>query len=227
MEKMYKNERCLVFDESGNLGSDGKYFVIACIDTYDYKSVYNSMKRKIKQAKDLFPKLGEMHQYEIKAKDAYPCVKYHILETLNKKNIKIHYIVADLDWVKPILLKDKNIFYNFITKLLLDSIISDSDKNTVINIIMDNKTTKVTSKDSLFDYIKLYFNGDKDYEIEFNCMYKDSDASDAYVVQAADYVANAVYNQYEFGNSDYISQAPDVIGRVCRFPYSHFGMKKI
>lgn len=223
---MYKNERCLIFDESGNLGSDGKYFVIACIDTYDYKSVYNIMKRKIKQAKVLFPKLGTMHQYEIKAKDAYPCVKYHILETLNTKDIKIHYIVADLDWVKPILLKDKNIFYNYITKVLLDKIITDKDKCSVINIIMDNKTTKVTSKDSLFDYIKLYFNGDKDYEIDFNCMYKDSDTSDAYVVQASDYVANAIYNQYEYNNSDYISQASSVIGYVCRFPYSHFGMKK-
>lgn len=25
---MYSNERCLIFDESGNLGADGRYFVI-------------------------------------------------------------------------------------------------------------------------------------------------------------------------------------------------------
>lgn len=38
----YKNERCLIFDESGNLGSSGRYFVIACIDTMNYKSLHNA-----------------------------------------------------------------------------------------------------------------------------------------------------------------------------------------
>ena len=52
---MYDNERCLIFDESGNLGVLGRYFVISCIDTMNAKSLHNIMKRKLKQAGDKFP----------------------------------------------------------------------------------------------------------------------------------------------------------------------------
>ena len=50
----YTNERCLIFDESGNLGSSGRYFVIACIDTKNYKALHNIMKRKLGIAKRQF-----------------------------------------------------------------------------------------------------------------------------------------------------------------------------
>ena len=79
---MYDNERCLIFDESGNLGVSGRYFVISCIDTMNAKSLHNVMKRKLKQAGNKFPELKTLHAHEIKAKDAYPCVKYHILESI-------------------------------------------------------------------------------------------------------------------------------------------------
>ena len=44
---MYDNERCLIFDESGNLGTSGRYFVISCIDTRNAKSLHNIMKKKL------------------------------------------------------------------------------------------------------------------------------------------------------------------------------------
>ncbi len=55
---MYENERCIIFDESGNLGRVGRYFVIACIDTKECKALHNIMKRKLKDAQKLFPNLG-------------------------------------------------------------------------------------------------------------------------------------------------------------------------
>ena len=64
---MYKNERCIIFDESGNLGSSGRYFVIACIDTKEAKSLHNIMKRKLGLAKNKFPQLN-IHANEIKPK---------------------------------------------------------------------------------------------------------------------------------------------------------------
>lgn len=67
---MYNNERCLIFDESGNLGASGRYFVISCIDTMNAKSLHNIMKRKLKQAGNMFPALAAMHSHEIKAKIA-------------------------------------------------------------------------------------------------------------------------------------------------------------
>ena len=51
----FNNERHLIFDESGNLGKDGRYFVIACIDTNNIKELHNIMKRKIETARLKFP----------------------------------------------------------------------------------------------------------------------------------------------------------------------------
>ena len=79
---MYAGERCIIFDESGNLGKSGRYFVIARIDTKECKSLHNIMKRKLKLADDKFPDMKKEHAHEIKAVDAYPCVKYHILECI-------------------------------------------------------------------------------------------------------------------------------------------------
>ena len=106
---MYDNERCLIFDESGNLGVSGRYFVISCIDTMNAKALHNIMKRKLKQAGDKYPELRTLHVHEIKAKDAYPCVKYHILESILSKDVTISYIVVDLHYTEKRLLKDKNI----------------------------------------------------------------------------------------------------------------------
>lgn len=220
---MYKGERCIIFDESGNLGKSGRYFVIACIDTKECKSLHNIMKRKLKVAGDKFPEIKKGHSHEIKAVDAYPCVKSHILECIVSKNISISYIVVDLKHVKEKLLEDKNILYNYVMKILLDRMITVSDTGTKINILCDNKTTKITSRNSFEDYIKIYFNCEKDYEINLNVKYLDSDAGDAFIIQAADYVANAIYSFYEFESDVYSSVLIPKVKNIEKFPYEKFG----
>ena len=73
---MYAGERCIIFDESGNLGKSGRYFVIACIDTSECKSLHNIMKRKLKIADDIFPGMKKGHAYEIKAVEKFPYDKF-------------------------------------------------------------------------------------------------------------------------------------------------------
>ena len=216
-------DRYLIFDESGNLGSGGRYFVIACIDTTDYKALNNVMKRKLGKAKLLFPALAKLHSHEIKAKDAYPCVKYHILEVIAAKNLTISYIVADLKHVKPSLLKEKNIFYNYMMKLLVESLITSKDKKKSIQIIYDNHSTKVGSLNSMDDYLRLDLNYEKGYDIDLSFKRMDSDASDAYPVQAADYVANALYAKYEYDESVYYNLFKHIIHSQLRFPTKKFG----
>lgn len=200
---MYKNERCLIFDESGNLGMSGRYFVIACIDTTNAKSLHNIMKKKLKQAADKFPELKNLHAHEIKAKDAYPCIKYHILECICSKDISISYIAVDLLHTSDKLLKDKNILYNFAAKILISRLITHKDNGSTVNIIFDNKTTKIASKNSLREYIIAYLVYEEGLDVNIHFEYKDSDAGDAFIIQAADYVANALYNKYEYGNNIY------------------------
>lgn len=218
--KYNKNEKYIIFDESGNLGQSGRYFVISCIETDYYKSVYNLMHKKINQAKKVFPELS-IHNNEIKAKDAYPMVKYHILECLTSKNIKIHYIVADLLHIDKKLLDEKNIFYNYLIRLLLDKII-DSNSSKV-NIIFDNHSTKVSSKNSLFEYLKIHFIYDKNFNIDFNLQFCDSDSNNGYCIQAIDYIANAIYSKYEYTYFEFYNIIEDKVINKMEFPYNDFG----
>lgn len=215
-------DRCLIFDESGNMGTQGRYFVIACIDTYDRKALHNIMKRKLLQAKKLFPELST-HANEIKAAEAYPCIKYHLLECIATKNLNISYIVADLKHVDPTLLKDKNLLYNYIMKILIDNLVCFSDKGKKLNIVSDNKTLKVPSKNSFEDYIKIHLNYERKLNMDISVRFLDSDAIDAYIVQAADYVANAIYTYYEYNNADYFNQINGIINVCEKFPRTKFG----
>ena len=220
---MYLGERCLIFDESGNLGSKGRYFVIACIDTTNAKELHNIIKRKIKKADELFPEIKKNHSNEIKAKDAYPCVKYHIIESIVSKDLSISYIVIDLKHVKDKLLKDKNILYNYAAKLLITRLITNNDNNQTVNIIFDNKTTKIASTNSLKEYIIAHILYEEDLDVSIHFEYKDSDAGDAFIIQAADYVANAIYTKYEEDNSIYSELMDEKYNIQVYFPYKNFG----
>lgn len=216
-------ERYLIFDESGNLGTSGRYFVIACIDTKNYKALHNVMKRKLGIAKRQFQELACLHAHEIKAKDAYPSIKYHILEVIASKDLTISYIVADLKYVKPNLLKDKNILSNFLMKLLISSLVSEKDNGAKLNIICDNHTTKIASGNSFEEYIKLQLLYEKQYDLDLNIVYMDSDDRNAYPVQAADYVANALYGWYEYGDKLYYNRFKSKIHNALKFPVRPFG----
>ncbi len=223
-KQTYRNERCIIFDESGNLGSAGRYFVIACIDTHSYKSLHNVMMRKLGIARKLFPEIINGHAHEIKASDAYPCVKHHIIECIAAKDISVSYIVLDKKYATPELLVDKNIMYNYLSKILLAKMIGKEDSGKVIHILCDNHTTKITSLNSFADYIKIYFNYEQDLGIDIDVQYLDSDSAEAYVIQAADYVANAVWTRYEYNYDTYA----DILNKKYqiqeRFPYKMFGI---
>lgn len=216
-------DRYLIFDESGNLGNSGRYFVIACIDTSSVKSLHNIMHKKLGIAKKLFPELSAIHSNEIKAKDAYPCIKHHILECIAKKDLTISYIVADLSHIEERLLRDKNILYNYLMKLLIERLVTENDNGKTIHIICDNHTTKVASKNSFSEYIKLYLLYDKGYDVELDIQLLDSDANNAYIVQAADYVANSLYGHYEYANLLYSSLLTGKYKVQMLFPWQHFG----
>lgn len=220
---MYDNERCLIFDESGNLGVSGRYFVISCIDTMNAKSLHNIMKRKLKQASDKFPELKTLHAHEIKAKDAYPCVKYHILESILSKDVTISYVVVDLRYIEERLLKDKNILYNFASKILISRLITKADEGKTVNVLFDNKTTKIASKNSLREYIIAHIVYEEGLDVNINFEYKDSDAGDAFIIQAADYVANGLYANYEYNNETYENLIRKKVNVVQHFPYKNFG----
>lgn len=118
---------------------------------------------------------------------------------------------------------DKNIMYNFASKILISHLITKRDEGTTINIVFDQKTSKITSKDSLRDYIITYLIYEQGLDLKINFEYKNSDAGDAYIIQAADYVANAIYSKYEYNAEIYSNIIAPKVNKTQHFPYKSFG----
>lgn len=217
-------DRFLIFDESGNLGSNGRYFVVSCIDTCNAKEIQNLMKRKIGLARTQFPALATLHTHEVKAKDAYPCIKYHIAECLAKKDLTISYIVADLQQTPANLLIEKNMYYNFLIKKLIEEIVTPADAGNNISIIYDNHSTRTGSVNSLDEYLTLSLIYERRLNISLKFARLDSNDKNAYHVQAADYVANALYTHYEFNNDLYYDILRPKINCKILYPLGKFGL---
>lgn len=223
MGKGYKGTRCIVIDESGNFGKDGRYFVIACVDTENYKAIYNMMKKEMLDIKNRYPKLAKLHSNEIKACDSNMNIKKEVLTKISYKDLKISYIVIDLKYVKQNLLRHSNLLYNYALKLLIDKM-DINDKNTsVLNLICDNKTIKTGSANTLEEYLRIHLLFEKKMNIEFNVQYKDSNAKDAFVVMAADYISNAIYAYYERNKEILYNIINKKIFSIVKFPKNKFG----
>jgi hypothetical protein len=214
--------RTLIFDESGNLGKDRRYFVIACIDTYNARSLHIKMKKKLLAAKRAKPELP-VDGFEIKACNADRSTKISILSSIVKKELSISYIVADLLYVFPNLLEDKNCFYNYMIKLIVDDMIKNSFTGKKLRFRLDNKTVKVKSENTFKEYINIHLNYERTLNLALDVRHIDSRSGDGFVIQAADYVANAIYAYYEYGNSMYFDILRPAIKHVQLFPRSKFG----
>ena len=149
-------EYFMYFDESGNLGTSGKYFVIACIITENRKALHNTMKKTLKKIKSDYHN-AKFDGHELKANKATKEIKSFVLNRISKNNLEISYIVAEKQHVQEQLIKDQNRFYNFLLKILLDQH-KEKFKENKINLILDNKTIKVKSLNSFEDYINIHIN---------------------------------------------------------------------
>lgn len=215
--------KTLIFDESGNLGTDGRYFVICCIDTDDAKPLHRIMKKKLLLARTLFP-LMIADVYEVKASNAYPCVMYHILESIVTKDLQISYIVADLKHTYPKLLQNKNVLYNYLLRLLIDKIIPDSFRDQKLVLKLDNRTIRVKSQNSFTDYINIHLNAERNLNLDIEVHYVDSKSANGFIIQAADYISNAIYSFYEYRYDLYYNKIKTKIFAHDLFPREKFGL---
>lgn len=97
------------------------------------------------------------------------------MESIISKDATVSYIVVDLQHIEERLLKDKNILYNFASKILISKLITKAD------------------------------------------------AGDAFIIQAADYIANGLYANYEYNNDIYKNIISKKQNIVQHFPYKNFG----
>lgn len=108
-------------------------------------------------------------------------------------------------------------------KYLFLNLSQKNDEGKTVNILFDNRTTRIASKNALKEYIIADIVYERGLDVNINFEYKDSDAGDAFIIQAADYVANGLYANYEYDNNMYKNLVKEKINVAQHFPYKKFG----
>ena len=213
----------LYFDESGNLGVKERYFVIACVLTEKPKELENKMKKILLSIKKNYSN-SKWNGYELKANSNKPWIKEIVYRGICEKDFKIAYVVADKHHIEERLMQAKNCLYNYLLSILLDNF-KHIFKDNKVNLILDNKTIKVQSINSFEDYIKIHMNYRLRLNSDITVKYMDSSSKNAYIVQIADYIANAVFSRYEYKYFTYYNYLENKIIHKENFPRGKFGKK--
>jgi hypothetical protein len=107
-----RNDRCLMLGETGSLGN-GRYFVIACIETRNYNELRDAV-------------YGKADADEM-------------IAAMTDHNFRISYIAADKAYVEEALANDENALHGHLRELLLDRVVERRCKSGKTNIMYGNK----------------------------------------------------------------------------------------
>lgn len=218
----------LYIDESGNLGKDGRYFLICAleVDEKNRVSVSRRAGRVICRFKE---KYSISKKTEIKGSNLSVDKRLELLESILLKGVKVRYIVLDLEKTTMLLKKsdDKNACYNYLVQLIVKNILEEKSNISKINLFMDNRSVKIGNRLSLKPYLynKLvleqleYKNNVK--KIEFNINYFESES--CYLIQWADIVSNSLFKKYNSNNNQFYEFIKPLIVFESKFPSRNFG----
>lgn len=203
----------IFIDESGNLGKGGRFFVISALTPDNPSRIKNIIKRCCVKFRK--PEVLD----EIKGKVLTFSRKQEILHKFNKKDdFHCHYIVADKNHLSQKLLKDNNICFNYLASHLLKPILKGTDEN--IQVIIDNRSIKVASRNSLQDYIKLKALTEWGFEKKISFEYKDS--KEVKNLQAIHLIANVVYGRYTYKKEHLYTLISNKFIHCIEFPENKF-----
>jgi len=180
-------------DESGNLGYNEGYFIIAMVVAHNPKRIKNIIKKFCS-----YHALPEVH-----ATDLDFTKKQFLINTLTKQqDYSVSYVVADKMMVtnKP-LFENNNLLFNYLFSFLVKNIIKANTDD--IHFYLDNRTQKVASANSLKEYITIKAYTEWGFSKNLFLEYKDSKELKA--LQMADLVANCIRRKYQWKNNDFYS----------------------
>lgn len=214
----------LYIDESGNFGSQGRYFTICslrCLNHQEQK-LNRIVKKASKKAKEKFGLDCCTGNGEVKAALSNPIIKDYYLSRIPNGTSRIDYITADLKHIQTRLLDNQNIFYNYLLSFLIIPVISNNSDVTLLDISLDNRSIKVGSENTFEDYIKskIWIESDRP-DVDVRVHYVNSEHS--YEIQAADFVANILNGFYENSEDNLVKYIRPSLEIRQRFPYQRFG----
>ncbi|MCP4482616.1 MAG: DUF3800 domain-containing protein [bacterium] len=197
-------ELSIFLDESGNMhqNSPDRFFVIGGVITEKLLLLYKKYKKAnlhLKRMRNF--SLGK----ELKASHMKRDDKIFLLNEIQKQlpNMRFLAIVVDKEKLYRKITR-VNLFYNYLIKILLLSL---AQKNIInnhtlkIGLLLDNRSIKVASKNSLEDYINIEFNYHlfvKDH-MYFYADYLESSSN--FNIQLADLVCNTIWSKYNYSKS--------------------------
>lgn len=206
-------------DESGNLGKDGRYFTIAAVACHDAKA-FHRIKRIFKQAcldysDDATKPLDEIKTTLLKFEQKQALLN----ELALRPDHEIFILVADKNHLTfELSEKSRNIGYNYLCGVLAKRILKKY--NYGICLTFDGRTTKVTSRDSLLDYLRIKGNIEWGYKHKLEV--KQADSRAVYCLQAADLLANVSYRAYRDDKKHLLNIVESRIETIVEFPFAKF-----
>lgn len=208
----------IFIDESGNLGKSGKYFVIAALIPYDARA-RKRIKNLIKNGCVSYAEEGEVLD-EIKGKNLTVEQLQNLMNNFTRnKDFDCGYIIAEKEHLIEKFKQDKNLCFNYLLKILLKPIFENIKEDVIV--IVDNRTIKVGSVNSLEDYIRLTAFTEWGFEHKIDFEYCDS--KEVKCLQAVDVISNSVYSKYTYQQPAIYNMFSDFIKYRQHFPFKKFG----
>lgn len=204
-------------DESGNLGKSGRYFVISAIVCEDKKSFYR-LKRIMKKAcldfsENSMP-LDEIHSTLL----SFGQKQSLLVKLETRADHEIFTLIVDKKNATKFKLPDKNLIYNYLSGLLTKRIIDKYDDDITLNF--DSRSTKIVSRNSLVDYLRIKANIEWGYKHQLLVL--QSDSKNAYCIQVADLVSNVIYRSYRDHKDHLVNIMRPSIKIIEEFPRKDF-----
>ncbi len=203
-------------DESGNLGTAGKYFIIAAVVCQD-----NHSKERLKRIfKKACLKYGapDSPLKEIKGSE-HDFVKLQSILTkiaLRPDN-EIFLLVVEKKHHKPDL--DNNLNYMHLSGILIKQILKKY--NDDVRITFDSRDVKATSLTSTADYLGIKAKMDWGFKHNLTVLRRESHTM--YNLQAADVIAHITYRKYKNQHVHLYNIVQPRIETVIEFPIGKFG----
>ena len=218
----------LFIDESGNLGSQGRFFLICALEIQcnNSKTVSRRVARLINKFKKRkrIPKSIELKGWSLTETD-----RSYLIERILSKDIKVRYIVLDKNKTTMLLKKgdDKNACYNYLIQLLVRNIIDTYKSIVKISLYLDNRSVKIGNRLSLKPYLynKLILEQLESItnvkRVEFEINYLESES--CYLIQCTDIICNSIFKKYNSNNNHFYKEIKPYIIHESKFPSKNFG----
>jgi hypothetical protein len=204
-------EKCLVLGEAGQLAGGGRYYVIVCLETNECSGLHHAMKNKLEQIKNILPSIAGGSMARAADLRQFSELKEEALAAVAEQNIRISYIAVDKACMEKDLADSEEALHDYFLWLLLDAVVGKGRGEEKIDVIFGSKLNKHGCGGQGLDIERLK-------RLNLSAEFKDTSHGGAFIAQAADYAADAIYAHYADGEGGVLQRIENKIKFALTFP---------